>query len=144
MPTRITHCTSAGESIRTNYATGPYHARSRAETKMKYLKIRSERIASRDPDHQTAEMQIRGHSWTASMHLASPRSNAWPEQKRVRGKSGQRTTSATMPIASRSQKNLARIWTAVQISKSRTNFGIQIRPHAFQDIPTTRACCTIR
>ena len=36
-----------------------YHARSRIEAKMKCLKAFGERIASRDPDRQTAEVQIR-------------------------------------------------------------------------------------
>lgn len=36
-----------------------YHARSRIEAKMRCLKSFGERIASRDPDRQTAEVQIR-------------------------------------------------------------------------------------
>ncbi|QFG37683.1 DDE family transposase [Paracoccus pantotrophus] len=36
-----------------------YHARSRIEAKMRCLKAFGERIASRDPDRQTAEVQIR-------------------------------------------------------------------------------------
>lgn len=36
-----------------------YHARSRIETKMRGLKSFGERIASRDPDRQTAEIHIR-------------------------------------------------------------------------------------
>lgn len=36
-----------------------YHARSRIEAKMRCLKAFSDRIASRDPDRQTAEVQIR-------------------------------------------------------------------------------------
>lgn len=36
-----------------------YHVRSRIEAKMKCLKAFGERIASRDPDRQTAEIQIR-------------------------------------------------------------------------------------
>ncbi len=36
-----------------------YHARSRIEAKMKCLKAFGDRIASRDPDRQTAEVQIR-------------------------------------------------------------------------------------
>ena len=36
-----------------------YHVRSRIEAKMKCLKAFGERIASRDPDRQTAEVQIR-------------------------------------------------------------------------------------
>jgi len=36
-----------------------YHARSRIEAKMRRLKAFGERIAARDPDHQTAEIQIR-------------------------------------------------------------------------------------
>ena len=36
-----------------------YHTRSRIEAKMKWLKSFGERIASRDPDRQTAEVQIR-------------------------------------------------------------------------------------
>ena len=36
-----------------------YHTRSRSEAKMKCLKSLGERIASRDPDRQTAEVQIR-------------------------------------------------------------------------------------
>jgi Transposase DDE domain len=36
-----------------------YHARSRIEAKMRYLKAFGERIAARDPDRQTAEIQIR-------------------------------------------------------------------------------------
>ncbi len=36
-----------------------YHARSRIEAKMKCLKAFGERITSRDPDRQTAEVQIR-------------------------------------------------------------------------------------
>jgi len=36
-----------------------YHARSRIEAKMRYLKAFGERIAARDPDQQTAEIQIR-------------------------------------------------------------------------------------
>ena len=36
-----------------------YHTRSRIEAKMKCLKSFGERIASRDPDRQTAEVQIR-------------------------------------------------------------------------------------
>ena len=37
-----------------------YHARSRIEAKMRCLKAFGERIAARDPDRQTAEIQIRG------------------------------------------------------------------------------------
>jgi len=36
-----------------------YHARSRIEAKMRGLKAFGERIAARDPDRQTAEIQIR-------------------------------------------------------------------------------------
>lgn len=36
-----------------------YHARSRIEAKMRCLKAFGERIASRDPDRQTAEILIR-------------------------------------------------------------------------------------
>ncbi len=36
-----------------------YHVRSRAEAKMRCLKSFGERIASRDPDRQTAEIHIR-------------------------------------------------------------------------------------
>jgi Transposase DDE domain len=36
-----------------------YHVRSRIEAKMRCLKAFSERIAARDPDRQTAEIQIR-------------------------------------------------------------------------------------
>ena len=36
-----------------------YHARSRVEAKMRCLKAFGERIASRDPDRQTAEIHIR-------------------------------------------------------------------------------------
>jgi len=36
-----------------------YHARSRIEAKMRCLKAFGERIAARDPDRQTAEIQIR-------------------------------------------------------------------------------------
>ncbi|AVO39284.1 MULTISPECIES: IS5 family transposase [Paracoccaceae] len=36
-----------------------YHARSRIEAKMRFLKSFGERIASRDPDRQTAEFHIR-------------------------------------------------------------------------------------
>jgi hypothetical protein len=36
-----------------------YHARSRVEAKLRCLKAFGERIAARDPDHQTAEIQIR-------------------------------------------------------------------------------------
>ena len=36
-----------------------YHARSRAEAKMRGLKSFGERIAARDPDRQTAEIHIR-------------------------------------------------------------------------------------
>ena len=36
-----------------------YHARSRIEAKMRCLKAFGERIASRDPDRQTAEIHIR-------------------------------------------------------------------------------------
>ena len=36
-----------------------YHVRSRIEAKMRCLKAFGERIAARDPDHQTAEIQIR-------------------------------------------------------------------------------------
>jgi len=36
-----------------------YHARSRAEAKMRCLKAFGERIAARDPDRQTAEINIR-------------------------------------------------------------------------------------
>lgn len=36
-----------------------YHARSRAEAKMRCLKSFGERIAARDPDRQTAEIYIR-------------------------------------------------------------------------------------
>ncbi len=36
-----------------------YHARSRIEAKMRCLKAFGERIAARDPDSQTAEIQIR-------------------------------------------------------------------------------------
>ncbi|WP_330950283.1 transposase [Paracoccus pantotrophus] len=36
-----------------------YHARSRIESKMRCLKAFGERIASRDPDRQKAEVQIR-------------------------------------------------------------------------------------
>ncbi len=35
------------------------HARSRIEAKMRCLKAFGERIAARDPDHQTAEIHIR-------------------------------------------------------------------------------------
>jgi hypothetical protein len=38
---------------------GGYHARSRAEAKMRCLKSFGERIAARDPDRQTAEIHIR-------------------------------------------------------------------------------------
>jgi len=37
-----------------------YHARSRIEAKMRCLKAFGERIAARDPDRQTAEIQIGG------------------------------------------------------------------------------------
>ncbi|KGJ02499.1 transposase [Paracoccus sphaerophysae] len=36
-----------------------YHVRSRIEAKMRCLKTFGERIAERDPDRQTAEIQIR-------------------------------------------------------------------------------------
>lgn len=36
-----------------------YHARSRIEAKMRCLKAFGERIATRDPNRQTAEIQIR-------------------------------------------------------------------------------------
>jgi len=36
-----------------------YHVRSRVEARMNYLKLFGERIMSRDPDRQTAEIQIR-------------------------------------------------------------------------------------
>ena len=36
-----------------------YHARSRAEARMRCLKSFGERIAARDPDRQTAEIHIR-------------------------------------------------------------------------------------
>ena len=36
-----------------------YHARSRAEARMRGLKSFGERIAARDPDRQTAEIHIR-------------------------------------------------------------------------------------
>ncbi|RAK14200.1 hypothetical protein ATI53_1003178, partial [Salipiger aestuarii] len=36
-----------------------YHARSRAEAKMRGIKAFGERIAARDPDRQTAEIHIR-------------------------------------------------------------------------------------
>ena len=36
-----------------------YHVRSKIETKMRCLKAFGERIAARDPDRQTAELQIR-------------------------------------------------------------------------------------
>ena len=36
-----------------------YHARSRIEAKMRCLKAFGARIAARDPDRQTAEIQIR-------------------------------------------------------------------------------------
>lgn len=36
-----------------------YHVRSRIEAKMRCLKAFGERIAARDPDRQTAEIQIR-------------------------------------------------------------------------------------
>ena len=36
-----------------------YHVRSRVEAQMNYLKLFGERIMSRDPDRQTAEIQIR-------------------------------------------------------------------------------------
>jgi hypothetical protein len=36
-----------------------YHARSRAEARMRCLKAFGERIAARDPDRQTTEIQIR-------------------------------------------------------------------------------------
>jgi 2,3-bisphosphoglycerate-independent phosphoglycerate mutase len=36
-----------------------YHARSRIEAKMRCLKAFGERISARDPDRQTAEIQIR-------------------------------------------------------------------------------------
>ena len=36
-----------------------YHVRSRIEAKMRCLKTFGERIAARDPDRQTAEIQIR-------------------------------------------------------------------------------------
>ena len=36
-----------------------YHARSRIPAKMRCLKAFGERIAARDPDRQTAEIQIR-------------------------------------------------------------------------------------
>ncbi|EIE48763.1 transposase IS4 family protein, partial [Citreicella sp. 357] len=36
-----------------------YHARSRAEAKMRSIKAFGERIAARDPDRQTAEIHIR-------------------------------------------------------------------------------------
>lgn len=41
-----------------NTQTG-YHARSRAEARMRCLKSFGERIAARDPDRQTAEIHIR-------------------------------------------------------------------------------------
>jgi len=40
------------------YWTG-YHVRSRIEAKMRCRKALGERIAARDPDRQTAEIQIR-------------------------------------------------------------------------------------
>ena len=36
-----------------------YHARSRVEARMNCLKLFGERVMSRDPDRQTAEIQIR-------------------------------------------------------------------------------------
>jgi hypothetical protein len=36
-----------------------YHVRSRIEAKMRCLKAFGDRIAARDPDRQTAEIQIR-------------------------------------------------------------------------------------
>ncbi|MDB2407099.1 IS5/IS1182 family transposase, partial [Jannaschia sp.] len=35
-----------------------YHARSRVEAKMRGIKAFGERIAARDPDHQTVEIRI--------------------------------------------------------------------------------------
>ena len=46
-----------GRAFRTRW-TG-YHAGSRIEAKMRCLKAFGERIAARDPDRQTAEIQIR-------------------------------------------------------------------------------------
>lgn len=50
---------SVGFSERSGHSDTGYHARSRIEAKMKCLKAFGERIASRDPDRQTAEVQIR-------------------------------------------------------------------------------------
>ncbi|MBL3594345.1 IS5/IS1182 family transposase, partial [Rhodovulum sulfidophilum] len=36
-----------------------YHVRSRVEAQMNRLKLFGERIMSRDPDRQTAELQVR-------------------------------------------------------------------------------------
>ena len=58
-----------------------YHARSRVEAKMRCLKAFGERIASRDPDRQTAEIHIRIALMNRFNALGTPRSNAWPDPK---------------------------------------------------------------
>ena len=52
---RATRC--LGRSIWKKWAG--YHARSRVEAQMNRLKLFGDRIMSRDPDRQTAEIQIR-------------------------------------------------------------------------------------
>ena len=72
-----------------------YHARSRVEARMNRLKLFGERIMSRDPDRQTAEIQIRIAIMTAARPLDGPRSKPWHETDGIRGRSACHPISAT-------------------------------------------------
>jgi hypothetical protein len=64
------------------------------------LKAFGERIAARDPDRQTAEIEVSSasHSSTASTPSAPPRSSAWHDVNGARGHHVSSRRSATMPI----------------------------------------------
>ncbi len=81
------------------------HVRSRIEARMRNLKSVCERIASREPDRQTAAIHIRVALMNGLNASAPPRSNAWPDLSEQKGHHVLKSTSATMPNLSRSGRD---------------------------------------
>ena len=75
-----------------------YHARSRIEAKMRCLKAVGERISARDPDRQTAEIQIRVALMNRFSALGTADIIRVPELKGERGSHASGGSSATTPF----------------------------------------------
>ncbi len=78
-----------------------YHARSRIEAKMLCLKSFGERIASRDPDRQTAGIHTRAALMTRFAALGRAEITRAAKHKKESGKPNLRSGCATMPASPR-------------------------------------------